>query len=91
MVTEVYRKLLGSPAAVGQIVNICSGTPYSLKEILRQVEELTGHGMQVEVNQNLVRDNEVQVLWGDRSKLEALLDDIEVIPLRTTLQWMLEA
>ncbi len=61
-------------ANIGEIYNICSGNVFSISTILNSFEEITGHRIQVEVNPNFVRENEVYSLHGDPSKLYGLLD-----------------
>lgn len=88
-VAGVYRRLL-EVAPVGETVNICSGRPVSLREVLDRVAELSGHTVEVRVNPAFVRDNEVRTLCGDAAKLHRLVGDCHPIPLLDTLRWMLE-
>ncbi|GIX26086.1 MAG: UDP-glucose 4-epimerase [Caldimonas sp.] len=89
-VVQCYLRLLAEPNAVGQTFNVCSGKAYSLRSILSMVAEISGHRMQVRTDPALVRDNEIKVLIGDRSRLEAVIGEIKDIPLEETLRWMLE-
>jgi len=86
-----YFRLIQTPAAIGQTFNICSGTAYSLKEILEMVARLSRHDIRVEVDPGLVRPNEVKQLWGDPRKLNSLIGTQDDIPLEHTIQWMLDA
>lgn len=90
-VAAAYRGLLQSDAAVGLTVNVCSGVPYSLREVIQLCSEITGHALTVSVNPAFVRANEVKVLCGDNSLLRTLCPDWECPPLRETLEWMLSA
>ena len=90
-VAECYARLLDTPGAIGQTVNVCSGVTYTLHEVLRIVSELSGHRMEVAVNPAFVRANEVKLSWGNRSKLDAVVGVVPAIPLRETLSWMLAA
>ena len=74
----------------GETVNLCSGTSYSLQEILAMGEAISGHSLRVDVNPDFVRQNEVHWLQGDRGKLERLLGYWDPITLPETLRWMLE-
>lgn len=90
-VAEAYARLLHCVDAVGLTVNVSSGRAYRLDEILRKVASISGHNLEVHVDSELVRDNEVRSLWGDSSLLDRLIGPIDRIPLEATLRWMLEA
>lgn len=91
VVVEVYRRLLESPAAVGETFNMCSGKAITLEELLHMAREISGHEIEVRVNPAFVRENEVKRLVGSKEKLESVIGPVVNIPLRQTLQWMLEA
>ncbi|BAI97863.1 MULTISPECIES: GDP-mannose 4,6-dehydratase [Sphingobium] len=84
-----YSNLLLEPNAIGEIFNICSGDAHSLRDVIDLIKDISGHDFCVTVNQAFVRKNEVKMLWGDRRKIEMLLGQFPVHPLRDTLAWML--
>ncbi len=88
-VVGAYRKLIESPGAVGQTVNVCSGTAHSLREVIEICQQLTGHSLRVEVNPAFVRTSEVRMLRGENGLLRQLVGDWACPSLRETLQWML--
>lgn len=90
-VASAYAALLDQPAALGETFNICSGTAYSLRDVIALIQEISGHDFSVRVNPAFVRANEVKTLWGDRSKLEGVLGQRPLCDLRDTLSWMLNA
>ncbi|MBB3813595.1 nucleoside-diphosphate-sugar epimerase [Xanthomonas arboricola] len=90
-VVLAYRQLLQLPAAEGQIVNVCSGVASSLGDIIRICAKITGHEIEVRVNPDFVRQNEVKKLLGSNAKLQRLIGDWRCPPLEETLRWMLEA
>jgi nucleoside-diphosphate-sugar epimerase len=87
MVARAYRGLLEQDCA-GQLVNVCSGRPYSLRAILDMMENICGYQIDVQVNPAFVRQSEVKTLVGSPDKLRALLGEFDVIPLEQTLRWM---
>jgi len=89
-VARAYEALLTSDAA-GETVNVCTGTPYTLREILSAASELTGHEIEVKVNPAFVRQTDVKVLAGSPAKLRSLVPGVEAIPFADTLRWMLAA
>ncbi len=91
MVANAYRRLLETPASVGGVFNVCSGRAYSLMDVVRMAESITGHSMELRVNPAFVRANEVRILRGSRAHLEATVGELSDFPLEATLRWMLEA
>lgn len=90
MVCEAYLRLLalGQP---GQIYNVCSGQPHTLKQVLETLEFITGHQMAVDVNPAFVRANEVHRLCGSPTKLNEAVRSLGVWKLEDTLRWMLKS
>lgn len=87
-VSQTYQKLLDlSPA--GKTINICTGEVYSLREIIALCEAITGHHINVRVDPQFVRDNEVHILKGDNSCLKNLIGASPAPTLKETLMWML--
>jgi GDP-6-deoxy-D-talose 4-dehydrogenase len=89
-VANAYEALLSSEA-VAETVNVCTGTPYTLREILTAASDLTGHEMEIRVNPEFVRQTDVKMLAGSPAKLRSLVPAVESIPFIDTLRWMLAA
>lgn len=89
-VVQAYRRLLETPAAIGETVNICSGSAYTLEYVLEQTAALSDHRMEVRVNPTFVRSADVKNLFGSRTKLDSLIGDLPGIELRETLRWMID-
>lgn len=69
---ELISRLTFNTAAIGEICNLCTGSPVSLNALLDIFTKLTGHNIEIKVNPTFVRKNEVWRLLGDASKLESL-------------------
>lgn len=89
MVANCYRRLLETPGTVGDVFNTCSGRAYSLMDVLRLAESITGHSMEVKINPTFVRANEVKILRGSRTRLENAIGKIDDYSLEETMRWML--
>ena len=89
-VVTAYQGLLETSSS-GLTVNVCSGRTHSLREVLTMCESITGHSLEVRVNPNFVRANEVKSLCGNSSKLREIIPDWNNHPLEETLRWMLES
>lgn len=85
-VATTYERLLRLPA--GGVFNICSGREYSLHEIIGMMEVISGHKMEVRVNPDFVRANEVKRLRGDASRLASAIGGLPARELAETLRWM---
>lgn len=90
-VTDAYAKLLNTPSAVGNVLNICSGQAIDLNEVLNIVRDISGHHMTVSVNPAFVRANEVKFLCGNPARLESIIGDLNRYSFADTLQWMMKA
>lgn len=60
------------------IYNICTGITYSLYEIIRQCEKITGHTIEVQVNSAFIRVNEITRLCGDPTRLQKIWQRAQV-------------
>jgi nucleoside-diphosphate-sugar epimerase len=94
MVCEDYLALLAH-GETGQTYNICTGTTYTLSQVIDTLSQITGHQIQLQVNPAFVRESEVPRLCGNPAKLRELLKK-RGIPrlqpgLKETLKTMLAA
>lgn len=88
-VVDAYVSLLeASPRGT---FNVCSERTYSLRDTVAMAAELSGRQLQIRVNPQFVRANEVKVLRGSADRLKAMLPNWQPRPLRETLSWMLGA
>jgi GDP-6-deoxy-D-talose 4-dehydrogenase len=88
MVCEAYLRLLESKTASG-IYNLCTGRVQTLRAMIATLEKLSGHALEVRVNPQFVRANEIQRLCGDPTKLLSVTGPLSVPDLEDTLSWML--
>lgn len=89
VIAWAYAQLAAKPVP-GEVFNFSSGKSVSIAEVLGILTELTGHNMQVHVDESLMRKNEVFRLEGNSSKLWRIIGQPPKISLRETLAWMLE-
>lgn len=92
MVCDAYLALLahGQP---GEVYNVCSGQPHTLRHVLDTLADLTGHSLEAKINPAFVRANEVHRLCGNPGKLHAVCAQagvhLQQPSLRDMLAWML--
>ncbi|MDB2643193.1 NAD-dependent epimerase/dehydratase family protein [Luminiphilus sp.] len=87
MVTAYLRLLETENTAPAY--NICSGTPTSLLTVIQMLNELAGYEIQVSVNPNFVRSDEIKTLYGSHALLESAIGNYRDFTLPDTLAWML--
>lgn len=87
-IAGAYLALLESDIE-SEVVNLCSGKVFSLKEMISIVEEFAGYHIEVKVNPLFVRSNEIRELGGDNSKLLELTDFQPSYSIEQTLKDML--
>jgi len=88
MVCEAYLALL-QKGVPGELYNVCSGSPHTLREVMSKLERLTDHTMQITVNPAFVRPDEVRSLYGSADKLKRCIGELPSYELDDTLRWML--
>jgi nucleoside-diphosphate-sugar epimerase len=88
-VVAAYVALLESEVH-SEIVNICSGHGIALLDVIRTMNQLAGYQIEVRVNPEFVRENEVPRLVGSNAKLRALVKLSGPRPFAETLQRMYE-
>jgi nucleoside-diphosphate-sugar epimerase len=90
MVAASYRRLLAAGPA-GQVFNVCSGRAHSLAEVMGMMAEIAGYRIEVAVNPDFVRANEVLTLAGSNARLAGVIGPLAPVPLAETLRWMYHA
>lgn len=87
-VCEAYLRLL-LKAMPGEVYNICSGKPVTLRSVIELLGHITGHQLQVNVNPAFVRSNEIHRLCGSPTKLIDTIGAVSSPALVDTVRWML--
>lgn len=89
-VADSYRQLL-ELAPAGNTFNVGTGKSYSLREVIALCEAITRHKIEIRVNPQFVRTNEVRMLKSDSTRLQEFLgQDPYTTNLEDTLRWMLK-
>jgi len=88
-VCEAYLRLLQKGKS-GEVYNVCTGNPVTLKSVIAELKQITSHQLQVKVNPSFVRNNEIHRLCGLPAKLEGCIGNFSYPTLKETLQWMLK-
>lgn len=89
-ICHMYIKLLDLGAS-GQTYNLASGKEHSLREVIESLENISGHRMQVVINPQFLRGNEIIRLCGDTRLLEQCIGHLHLHNLEDTLNWMIQS
>lgn len=88
-ICKVYKEVI-SKNLQHSILNVCSGNAKSIAEIISICEEITSHNIEICINQDFIRPNEIKSITGCTSKLESVMQNIERIKIEDTLKWMID-
>jgi len=86
-VIDIYYRLLIS-CHRSEIVNIASNAPVKLLDIISMMNEIAGYKIDVHVNPDFVRKNEIASLSGSTKKLASLIGEVNYVPIKETLRKM---
>jgi nucleoside-diphosphate-sugar epimerase len=86
-IAEIYTKVARSQHA-GKVFNLCSGVGHSLTEIIELTSVLAGYQINIKVNPDFVRENEVKRLIGSSEILDGEIGAYTKYSLKDTLAWM---
>ncbi|MDC0601784.1 GDP-mannose 4,6-dehydratase [Aliiglaciecola sp.] len=87
-IVSAYEALLAS-SSKSDILNLCSGSSISLLEIIELTKSITNKDIEVKINPDFVRSNEVKCIVGDNRKLIAAVGDLKTNDIERILMKML--
>ena len=87
-VVAAYLRLLETHTTASAY-NICSGTGTSLSSVIETLNGLAGYEIEVSINPDFVRSDEIKVLYGSPDLLESAVGNYRNFALTDTLAWML--
>jgi len=91
-IAEAYTKLLTTPSCGLIKVNLCSGQLTGIRDIIATLEEITGHKIKVQTDNNLVRQADIKRQCGNNDKIFELLPNLSSpIAFKETLNWMVKS
>ena len=87
-VVAAYLRLLETDI-MAPAYNICSGAATSLLSVIDTLNDLAGYDIQVSINPDFIRRDEIKTLYGSPALLEAAIGNYRKYALTDTLAWML--
>jgi len=88
-VCEVYAKLLNTDVK-NEVVNIATNKGIKLLDIITMMNEIAQYKINVKVNPEFIRKDEIEVLTGSSDRLNKLIGNIKYKKLEETLKEMYE-
>lgn len=86
-IAKAYRVLLDNGVA-GEYYNLCSGKAVSISSILKKLEQITNHKVEVKVNEKFVRDNDILSQSGNPEKIMKIMKSTLIPDFNQVLEWM---
>lgn len=86
-VSEIYARITMKQLS-GETFNICSGKSYSPLQVIRMMNQISGHNIEVRSDRQHTRPNDIKVLEGSPKKLWRSIGEIATTPFEDTLAWM---
>jgi nucleoside-diphosphate-sugar epimerase len=89
-ISNCYLALLMS-SLQSDIINVCSGITHSIQEIIQTMEKISSHSIEIKVDEQFIRKNEIKELKGSDSKLKSIIgNQVEKPILENTLYQMFQ-
>jgi GDP-4-dehydro-6-deoxy-D-mannose reductase len=88
-VVRAYR-LLALEGEAGGVYNVCSGRAVSVNDLITILTDLLDYPIQLEVDPQLLRPNDVELVVGDPSRMQAATGFQPQLSLRQTLAKVVE-
>jgi GDP-6-deoxy-D-talose 4-dehydrogenase len=86
-VVDAYLALIDSDVRSGTF-NLCSGRSVAIREIVNCMRAMSGHDLEVVIDERLVRENETPDVSGSLSRLSGATGFRPRFALEETLRWM---
>lgn len=88
-VCEVYKRLIECDKH-SEVVNICSNNGIKLLDIIDEMNQLAGYSINVKVNPQFVRKDEIKILTGSTKKLYSMIGEVKQDHIKIVLEKMYE-
>jgi GDP-4-dehydro-6-deoxy-D-mannose reductase len=83
---EAYLRLIRADEAQGRVVNVCSGTPTPMRDVVDALLRVAGQDIRIEVDPGRVKPIDVPVHYGDNRLLRELTGLAPALDLRAALE-----
>jgi GDP-4-dehydro-6-deoxy-D-mannose reductase len=87
----VYWRLVTAPDAYGEVVNVCSGRPVRMGDVLQKLISLSGCSADVRCDAHRMKSFDASVVYGSTAKLHRVVGEVKWRPLEDVLAELLQA
>tara|TARA_B100000282_G_scaffold147141_1_gene105943 strand:- start:4380 stop:5288 length:909 start_codon:yes stop_codon:yes gene_type:complete len=87
----IMWKLINNNKAYGEVVNICTGIPSLLIDLVNQMISLSEKKIKCKIEKNRVRNDDIKVHYGDNKKLISIIGNYEFIFWKKTIIKIMQA
>jgi GDP-4-dehydro-6-deoxy-D-mannose reductase len=87
----VYWRLVQAPDAYGEIVNVCSGRPVRMSDVLQKLISLSGCSVEVRRAAHRLKSFDASVVYGCTAKLHRIVGEVKWRALEDVLAELLYA
>ncbi len=89
-VVRCYYQLMRTPSAYGKVINICSGQPVVMSDLLNRLIRLSGKAIEVRISPQLAKPVDIPEHYGDPARLHSILGHWDTKSLDQSLKEILE-
>lgn len=89
-VVRIYWQIIQKPAAYGEIINICSGRPVIMDELLSKLIELSGISIEARPNPSYFKPIDIPEHYGSTEKLQRIIGFASGVSLDVSLRCILK-
>jgi len=91
-IAHAYRLMIEkSHQFDGDVFNVASGVGYKIRDVIKIIEDISGHKIRVSLDETLLRSVEIYSIIGNASKFKAMSGWNVRYSLRDTISWMLNS
>ncbi len=87
---DIYWRLIQTPSAWGEVINVCSGRETSIGYLLSRLVEIAGVTLDIRTNPSRFKQIDVKSHYGSVEKLRRLLGTLPVTSLDDSLESVME-
>ncbi len=88
-VVQIYWQLIQTPAAYGQVVNVCSGQGMVMNDLLARLIALSGIEIEIRVDAQRYKPVDIPAHYGSTARLQQIIGHVPCLNLDRVLQSLL--
>ena len=90
-VVNIMWKLINNNNSYGEVINICTGKPTLLSDLVNLMIDLSGKKIKCETEHNRIRKNDMDLHYGNNKKLLSIVNNYKFISCTNSIKKMMKA